>query len=602
MYETFGTFDANYMKEMKHYLIPTKGKLVVSWCYIILLIGLFANIKASDTQKVVEACGVILLLFCSYHFIINRNVNNKISKSVKLSQGQSVIVSTKFDEDAILVISNEDTEPISVAYTHLDKLIKMKKYILIYTKDANLITVYRQQLSSQEENKLLSFIRTKAPQIKIKNYDIVKVLNWFMNITLIIAVISTSMFFIAKASKPPFSREMSKLTNRKVRNVYEEINQGDVTAAIFDTYENDNKSESYLTALYRASVHHMGYTVTQNGRIVDSGVMEIGWSLNENEYYTLPIKKTGQTFVAIALPTKHIEQVSYLGKNIEYIQNQRNDSEPVVKWCYFLVDSLNVNVNDIEIDYTSEKDTVNSNIESNEKEDIYEKMLNTVDYFRTVQGTVKMQLNGESEVTVQYQANLNSAYTSEIVQGEDVDIEVIANEEEQIIYNNQAKGFLKNTRMLQRDPVADTPAKERTTTENGINTWYYRDDPTGLVYAKESVFPQERIFGYLYNFEWWDILDEETYAGRECWVLSGKLEGEYSAKLGISKFLFKVDKETGCLLSYEGYDTSENIKDYIVTNEITYNAPTAVTSIDESKYEGYTDWTEESLKVWEEAQ
>ena len=77
--------------------------------------------------------------------------------------------------------------------------------------------------------------------------------------------------------------------------------------------------------------------------------------------------------------------------------------------------------------------------------------------------------------------------------------------------------------------------------------------------------------------------------------MSGKLEGEYAAKLGISKFLFKVDKKTGCLLSYEGYDANENIKDYIVTNEITYNAPVAITYYDESKYEGYTDGMDETL-------
>ena len=593
MYETFGTFNANFIKEMKHYLIPTKGKYVVSWCYIILLIGLFTSIKASDTLRVTEACGTILLLFCSYHFIINKNANDKIRKSIKLSQGQSIIVSTKFDEDAILVISNEDTEPISVAYTHLDKMIWTKKYILIYTKDANLITVYRQQLTSPEESELLSFIKTKAPQIKIKNYNIVKILNWFMNITLIVTIVSTSMFMISKVSEPTFSREMSKLTNKKVRNIYEKINQGDVTATIFDTCESDEKS--YLSVLNHASVLHMGYTVTQNRKIIDSGTIEIGWALNENEYYTLPIETTGQTFVAISLPTKYIEQVSYLGKDIEYIQNQRNDSEPVVKWCYFLVDSLNVDVNNIKIDYAVEETTESSNVQNNEKYNIYEKMLNTVDYFSTVQGTVKMQLNGENEVTIQYKANMNNAYANEIVQSENSDIEVIVNEEKQITYDNKARSFLKNSRTLQKDSVADIPARERVKTENGITTWYYRNDPTGLVYAKESIFPQERIFGYLYNFEWWDILGEEIYAERDCWVLSGKLEGEYAAKLGISKFLFKVDKETGCLLSYEGYDANENIKDYIVTNEITYNAPVAITYYDESKYAGYTDGMEETL-------
>ena len=272
----------------------------------------------------------------------------------------------------------------------------------------------------------------------------------------------------------------------------------------------------------------------------------------------------------------------------------------VVVVVMFFVSWSVIFAKDTNNEFIQEKKVVNIN--TVEKKDIYDIMLNSVDYFSMVQGNVTMKLGVEDEVSVQYKADIESAYGSETVRGKETDVDVIANKDEEIIYNNTAKGFLKGVRTLQRDPIADTPAKERTQEEDGIKIWYYRDDPTGLVYAKESIFPQERIFGYLYNFEWWDILGEETYAERECWILSGKLEGEYAEKVGIQKFIFKVDQKTGCLLAYEGYDANENLKDYIITNEITYDAPIAVTYCDERKYEGYTDWEAEALQRWEDAE
>lgn len=234
-----------------------------------------------------------------------------------------------------------------------------------------------------------------------------------------------------------------------------------------------------------------------------------------------------------------------------------------------------------------------------EKKTIYDIMLNSVDYFSTVQGNAIMKLGVEDEVTVQYKVDMEAAYTSETVRGTETDIDVIANKDEAIIYNNSAKGFLKGIRTLEKDPIADMNTEERTQEEGGVNVWYYRDDPTGLVYAKESIFPQERIFGYLYDFAWWDILGEEIYAERDCWVINGQLEGEYAQKVGICKFTFKVDKKTGCLLAYEGYDASGNLKDYIITDNIIFDAPVVVTYCDEGEYEGYMDWTEAALKSWE---
>ena len=71
----------------------------------------------------------------------------------------------------------------------------------------------------------------------------------------------------------------------------------------------------------------------------------------------------------------------------------------------------------------------------------------------------------------------------------------------------------------------------------------------------------------------------------------------YQHHFGNTRMLdWSESAKTALSFAVEPYlDTSENIKDYIVTNEITYNAPVAITYYDESKYEGYTDGMDETL-------
>ena len=61
-----------------------------------------------------------------------------------------------------------------------------------------------------------------------------------------------------------------------------------------------------------------------------------------------------------------------------------------------------------------------------------------------------------------------------------------------------------------------------TTDEEGINTYYYRENLNGLGYCRESIDPQELAIGYLRNFDTWDITGEEAVAGRYGLVLEGR--------------------------------------------------------------------------------
>lgn len=107
---------------------------------------------------------------------------------------------------------------------------------------------------------------------------------------------------------------------------------------------------SDMLVSYRTIVHHIGYIVKEEGKIVESDFVEIGPILNANEYYILPIKAANQCFVTVALSANQIRQVFYLGESLEYMAYKVESSEAVI-CCSFLLDDLNIDTNDIQIEY-----------------------------------------------------------------------------------------------------------------------------------------------------------------------------------------------------------------------------------------------------------
>lgn len=204
---------------------------------------------------------------------------------------------------------------------------------------------------------------------------------------------------------------------------------------------------------------------------------------------------------------------------------------------------------------------------------------------------------------VEYKVDFPSGYAEERAVSENVDFQTITSNCETITYDHKAKNYLKTPSMEADDFVAELPVEERMQVdeETGQPIWYYRTNLTGFSYAKESLFQQERAFGYLYDFGMWDIVGEEQVAGRNCWKVEGVLSGSYSEKLNVETFHWWVDKENGCLLKYEGYSADNELTEHLTTSEAEFDVPAAVT-YDSSKIpEGYVDLAEEQLKLLDEA-
>lgn len=118
------------------------------------------------------------------------------------------------------------------------------------------------------------------------------------------------------------------------------------------------------------------------------------------------------------------------------------------------------------------------------------------------------------------------------------------------------------------DKVKDMKPKDRMRkTADGYNATYYSDDQM-LLFSKDSLSPQARLIGFL-NQDNWNIEGSETILGRDCAIISGvSMDPYYSEKQNVVNFKFYIDKETGVLINYVGYDKDGNISQEIKTTRI----------------------------------
>lgn len=227
-----------------------------------------------------------------------------------------------------------------------------------------------------------------------------------------------------------------------------------------------------------------------------------------------------------------------------------------------------------------------------DKEAVMEQMLNAVDHYTTVQGTFRMkgrQLGCEAETSVEYRIDKNAPYSYERVHSADIDWTAVADDSKATVYYHAQKAYRTTGRTQEDESVAKMDVNERVRPqEKDIDN--YRSNITDLYYATYSVYPQSTAFVYLFDPDQWEIAGEEAIAGRNCW----KIEGKGMTYLNpVNTVELWVDKETGCVLQYKGYEGREGNQtevEYLVTDSITYEE-TVIPVEFGGLYSDYADWS-----------
>ena len=239
------------------------------------------------------------------------------------------------------------------------------------------------------------------------------------------------------------------------------------------------------------------------------------------------------------------------------------------------------------------------------QEEVYYKMLNSMDYFTTARVSFTEVLPGfDEELAYTLETNLDTSIAHQtLTRSDDPDFsqETYADGTTVWEYDNRAKrvssaGGVEKRRTLEEEWPGIT--ERYSIDENGDPHYRYRGNPTNVSGAGECLLPQTWAFGFLPEKDLWVIEGSLEYCGRQCYDIVGTVRDSYAAQIGAGQFRMYVDQETGILLMLDAWNDQGSACSVTVT-EITVDDPSicATFDYDMSAYQGYTQGTGPSLGV-----
>jgi outer membrane lipoprotein-sorting protein len=228
------------------------------------------------------------------------------------------------------------------------------------------------------------------------------------------------------------------------------------------------------------------------------------------------------------------------------------------------------------------------------KEQIQNKMVNSIDYLDTVKGSFTYHADhNNTHYTVDYQVKLGENPSSNTkLKTDEKDRDMKFDGENLLILDNKNKKYeqFKIDKNDLKTNLKGTSAKDRYKKDSSgkVEGVILRRDPSFMGIASDTIFNQNVALGFLEDYSKWDIVGEETYMGLNAVVIKGELNNYYQQKHGAKTFKIWVHKETGILLNMEEYDSNNKIVYYIRTDNIKING-----TLDNEKFKtdvpvGYT--------------
>lgn len=254
----------------------------------------------------------------------------------------------------------------------------------------------------------------------------------------------------------------------------------------------------------------------------------------------------------------------------------------------------------------------NNNIQLS-KDEIYDMMLNSIDYYDQVSGTCIVAYgNIDYSICTEFNSDLVKGTFEEKVyninkNSLDTDIMSLNMSDAQLDYinygsfkpfdenitstfdinadtiksveiNNSNNSISYNKTYISSKVTANKISGDRSyIDEDGYKHYVYRENPTNIHSAQLNLFPQYLAFGYLEDFDVWNIVGTDEYLDRYCTVIQGGYT-EYGEKFNVDNFKMYIDNTTGVVLKYEGY-CSDNLVDYSILTDLSYTSDISIENI-----------------------
>jgi len=239
------------------------------------------------------------------------------------------------------------------------------------------------------------------------------------------------------------------------------------------------------------------------------------------------------------------------------------------------------------------------------KDDVYSKIINSIDYYTQVSGsTITITQGLDNPTYTEFNSDLITGTFKEKIYNINGSIDVnnfsfdTSNIEPDNIncgsYNENIVSDNSEIKSVEIDNVNDTilyvnggvttkalstcsEGIRTYTDENGDKNYVYRGNATNINSSELNLFSQYLAFGYLEDFNNWDIIGTDEYLGRYCTIIQGGYT-EYGTKFNVDNFKMYVDSNTGVVLRYEGY-SNDTLVDYAIVTDISYTSDIDINEI-----------------------
>ena len=246
------------------------------------------------------------------------------------------------------------------------------------------------------------------------------------------------------------------------------------------------------------------------------------------------------------------------------------------------------------------KDVVDITSLNAQKEVVFNNLLNCIDYYNTVKGSFETSLIGDTPVAVAYEVDIPKQISYESVKGSNLDLEIFSHdgtitEVNKIKQNYYEERFIpqydESTRKNQTANIYekvtlqpyydyehnDISSQRARKNISGDNEYFYRYDLTNTGYASNSIYPQNLVFGFMSELDYWNITAIEEHLNRQVLVVTGETaDSDYAKKLQTHTYEMRFVLKTGILLDFKGFSSNGILQQYLTTTSF---------SVDESNDE-----------------
>lgn len=210
--------------------------------------------------------------------------------------------------------------------------------------------------------------------------------------------------------------------------------------------------------------------------------------------------------------------------------------------------------------FEEEAERANERIYANDKEKIYDMMLNSIDYYNTLDISFTTSMLAGENVLVHCETDIDKSISYQaIYNNEKLLDEIISDGLSLTRVNHEIKTiepFYLDSK-TRKDAFPIDLSERIEIMPDGLPCFNYRVNATNCTMASFCIFPQEIVFSYLKNFDLWEITGNDEYLGRKCLVINGTPTDYTATKHDVDKFTMYVDDETGILLKFTGTQNGE---------------------------------------------